>query len=45
MPRGFVADALRTSLDHAFRELIASWPVIVEESVKAGVKGTQLELL
>ncbi len=29
----------------AYNELIASWPAIVEESAKVGIKGTQLELL
>jgi putative DNA methylase len=29
----------------AYNELVTSWPVIVEESIKAGLKGTQLELV
>ncbi len=29
----------------AYNELVTSWPAIVEESIKAGLKGTQLELL
>lgn len=29
----------------AYNELVTSWPAIVEESIKAGVKGTQLRLI
>jgi putative DNA methylase len=29
----------------AYNELVTSWPAIVEESIKAGLKGTQLELV
>ena len=28
----------------AYNELVTSWPAIVEESIRAGLKGTQLEL-
>jgi putative DNA methylase len=29
----------------AYNELVTSWPAIVDESIKAGLKGTQLELV
>jgi putative DNA methylase len=29
----------------AYNELVTSWPAIVEESVKVGISGTQMELL
>jgi putative DNA methylase len=29
----------------AYNELVTSWPAIVEESIRAGLKGTQLELV
>ncbi len=48
--KDLLIEAIRYEIKHvpaarAYDELVTSWPAIVEESIKAGLKGTQIELL